>query len=126
MRILTSSTNELIINSKLSQNGLKHKIVDKKNNEHDISSIDGISTRKIIEQKAKELEEIFIADSLKHAKIGMPENEFGIDNKITDTFSSFMNKALAEIIVKQGGFGLTNHITESLIQSNSDVKSSNT
>jgi Rod binding domain-containing protein len=80
---------------------------------------DDSATRKAIEAKAKEFEEIFIADSLKNAKIGMADSSLVSDTKITDTFSTFMNKALAETIVSQGGFGLTEHITNALIQQQS-------
>jgi|GEM_PF-5677259 len=79
-------------------------------------AIDGVSSQEHIEQKAREFEEIFIADSLKHAKIGMMDSSLVSDKKITDTFSSFMNKALAETIVSQGGFGLTKQITQALIR----------
>lgn len=81
-----------------------------------IKSLDGKSAPKDIELKAKEFEEVFIADFLKNAKIGMADSSLVSDTKITDTFSTFMNKALAEIIVSQGGFGLTEHITNSLTQ----------
>ena len=79
-------------------------------------ALDGISSPEVIKAKAREFEEIFIADSLKNAKIGMTDSSLVGDTKITDTFSTFMNKALAEIIVSQGGFGLTEHITQSLLQ----------
>lgn len=79
-------------------------------------AMDGISSRQAIEAKAKEFEEIFIADSLKNAKIGMMDSSLVGDTKITDTFSTFMNKALAEIIVSQGGFGLTEQISQSLMK----------
>jgi Rod binding domain-containing protein len=81
-----------------------------------LKALDGVSSRKDIEAKAKEFEEIFIADSLKNAKIGMADSSLVGDTKITDTFSTFMNKALSEIIVSQGGFGLAKHITQSLLQ----------
>ncbi len=80
---------------------------------------DDIVMRQAIEAKAKEFEEIFIADSLKNAKIGMADSSLVSDTKITDTFSTFMNKALAETIVSQGGFGLTEHITHALLQQQS-------
>jgi Rod binding domain-containing protein len=82
-------------------------------------ALDGVSSRQAIEAKAKEFEEIFIADSLKNAKIGMADSSLVSDTKITDTFSTFMNQALAKVIVSQGGFGLTEHITQSLLQQQS-------
>jgi len=77
--------------------------------------LDGTSTHAQIKAKAREFEEIFIADSLKNAKIGMTDSSLVGDTKITDTFSTFMNQALAETIVSQGGFGLTEQITQSLM-----------
>lgn len=79
-------------------------------------ALDGVSSPEIIKAKAQEFEEIFIADSLKNAKIGMTDSSLIGDTKITDTFSSFMHKALAETIVSQGGFGLSEHIANSLLQ----------
>jgi Rod binding domain-containing protein len=79
-------------------------------------AIDGVSTKEQITKKAREFEEIFIADILKNAKIGMVDSSLVSDTKITDTFSTFMNKALAETIVSQGGFGLTKQISNSLMR----------
>ena len=85
--------------------------------------IDGQSNYDDIRAKAKEFEEVFIADSLKHAKLGMSGFSMG-DTTITDTFSTFMNKSIAEIIVSQGGIGLTDHITQSMIKhQQQDIKS---
>jgi Rod binding domain-containing protein len=78
-------------------------------------AIDGVSTQEQITAKAREFEEIFIADILKNAQIGMTDSSLVQDTKITDTFSTFMNKALAETIVSQGGFGLTEKISQSLM-----------
>lgn len=70
-----------------------------------------------IHEKAKEFESIFIAESLKHAKIGMPKDPEIGGSLVTDTFDSFMNRALADSIMEQGGFGLAEHISESLLSS---------
>lgn len=67
-----------------------------------------------IHEKAKEFESVFIAESLKHAKIGMPKDPEIGGSLITDTFDSFMNRALADSIMDQGGFGLAKHISDSL------------
>lgn len=73
--------------------------------------------KKILE-KAQEFESVFIAESLKQAHIsGMPKSSGG-DTLITDTFDSFMNKAIADGIVKKGGFGIAEHIAKALIQNN--------
>jgi len=68
-----------------------------------------------IHEKAKEFESVFIAESLKHAKIGMPKDPEIGGSLITDTFDSFMNRALADNIMDQGGFGLAKHISDSLL-----------
>ena len=70
---------------------------------------------KKIHEKAKEFESIFIAESLKHANIGMPKDPEIGGSLITDTFDSFMNRALADSIMDQGGFGLAEHISKSLL-----------
>ena len=76
--------------------------------------------KKIIE-KSKEFESVFIAETLKFAKIGgMPKSNGG-DTLVTDTFDGFMNKALAEGIVKQGGFGLADSIAKNLLEQHSKI-----
>ena len=80
-------------------------------------SVSSQSIKSKIEEKAKEFESVFIAESLKHANIGMPKDPEIGGSLITDTFDSFMNRALADSIMEQGGFGLAKHITESLIHS---------
>ena len=72
-------------------------------------------SKKKIHEKAKEFESVFIAESLKQAKIGMPKDPEIGGSLITDTFDSFMNRALADNIMDQGGFGLAKHISESLL-----------
>lgn len=89
-------------------------------NTNSLQAIDGKSAPEDIIQKAKEFEEVFIADFLKNAKIGMADSSLVSDTKITDTFSTFMNKALSEIIMSQGGFGLAQHVTNSLVKERYD------
>lgn len=71
---------------------------------------------KAIENKAKEFESVFISESLKHAEIGMPKDPLIQNSLITDTFDGFMTRALADQIVEQGGFGLSEHIEAALKQ----------
>ncbi|MEM6603755.1 MAG: hypothetical protein AAF621_06865 [Pseudomonadota bacterium] len=71
-----------------------------------------------IDKKSKEFEAVFIAESLKHAKIGMPKDSELQGTLVTDTFDSFMTRALADSIVEQGGFGLAEHIKKSLLPNN--------
>lgn len=62
---------------------------------------------------AQELEATFLAEMLKHAGVGKPQESFG-GGIGEEQFGSFLRQAQAEEMVKTGGIGLAERLFESL------------
>lgn len=64
---------------------------------------------------AEKLEATFIAEMLKAAGFGEQTNSFSRSNG-EDQFASFHRQALADKIAENGGFGLAEHILQSILE----------
>lgn len=66
-----------------------------------------------LRDKAKELEASFLAEMLKHASLGQPQESFG-GGVGEEQFSSFLTNEYARLMANAGGIGLAETIFQSL------------
>ncbi|WP_209427291.1 rod-binding protein [Pararhodobacter sp. SW119] len=67
---------------------------------------------------AEAFETAFLAEMLKSAGIGKPQEGFGTGGAGEDTFASFFADIHARALVARGGIGLADHIEAALVARN--------